>query len=211
MVTQKGLDKDSELAKKIDKAVFPGGVQGGPHNHQTAAIAVAMAEALKPEFKEYGKQVVKNAKVLAEQLMSKGVKIVSDGTDNHIVLIDLTPQGPGKGVFLQEALDAAGITVNKNTIPGDPSSPFYPSGVRLGPPAITTRGMKEKEMELIADWIAQIVNEIKKYQLPAEKEERREYLKKFKKEIKANESIKKIRQQVLELCKKFPIYEDFQW
>lgn len=205
MVTEKGLEKDSELAQKIDKAVFPGGVQGGPHNHQTAAIAVALEEALKPEFKEYGKQVVSNAKVLAEELMKKGLKLVSNGTDNHMMLIDLTPQGPGNGVFLQEALDMGGITVNKNTIPADPSSPFYPSGVRLGTPAITTRGMKEEEMKVIANWIAQIANEIKNYQLPEIKEERGEYLKKFREDMAENEVIKKIKKQVLELCQKFPI------
>lgn len=211
MVTKKGLEKDPELAQKIDKAVFPGGVQGGPHNHQTAAIAIALGEALKPEFKEYGKQVVKNAKVLAKELIKKGVKLVSNGTDNHMMLIDLTSQGSGKGVFLQYALDVGGITVNKNTIPEDPSTPFFPSGVRLGTPAITTRGMKEKEMEMIANWITQVIEIIKDYQLPEDKEERKEYLKNFKKEISENEAIKKIKQQVLELCQKFPIYENSRW
>ncbi len=211
MITEKGLKKDPELAEKMDKAVFPGGVQGGPHEHQIAAIAVALSEALKPEFKEYGQQIVRNAKFLAEELMKKGVKLVSNGTDNHMMLIDLTEGGPGRGVFLQDTLDMAGITVNKNTIPEDPSSPFYPSGIRLGTPAITTRKMKEAEMALIANWIAQIVDLIKKYQLPQEKEARREYLKKFREEISNNETIKKIKQEVLELCKKFPVYEDLQW
>ncbi len=206
MVTEKGLKKDPQLPEKIDKAVFPAGVQGGPHEHQIAAIAVALEEALKPEFKEYGKQVVKNAKVLAEELMKKGVKLVSNGTDNHMMLIDLTADGPGRGVFLQDALDMAGITVNKNTIPEDPSSPFYPSGIRLGTPAITTRGMKEKEMGLIAGWISQIANEIKDYHLPETKEERREYLKKFREEMSVNSLVKNIKQQVLEICNKFPIY-----
>ena len=205
MVTEKGLEKDPELAGKIDRAVFPGGVQGGPHNHQTSAIAVALGEALKPEFKEYGKQVVKNARALAEELMKKGVKLVSNGTDNHMMLIDLSREGSGRGVFLQEALDLAGITVNKNTIPEDPSTPFYPSGVRLGTPAITTRGMKEEEMKLIANWIAQIVNEIKPYRLPKTKEEIKDYLKKFREEIVKNEPIKRIKKEVLELCQKFPI------
>jgi len=205
MVTEKGLKKDPELPKKIDKAVFPGGVQGGPHNHQTAAIAVALGEALKPEFKEYGKQIVKNAKALAEELMKRGVKLISNGTDNHMMLIDLTPYGKGLGVFLQDALDLAGITVNKNTIPEDPSSPFYPSGVRLGTPAITTRGMKEKEMQLIGEWIAQVINEIKNYRLPENKEEIGQYLKSFRKEMVENKIIKEIKQKVLEFSKKFPI------
>ncbi|MFH1894650.1 MAG: serine hydroxymethyltransferase [Patescibacteria group bacterium] len=204
MVTEKGLRKDPELPEKIDKAVFPGGVQGGPHNHQTAAIAVALGEVLKPEFKEYGKQVVKNAKILAEELMKKGVKLVSNGTDNHMALIDLTPDGTGRGVFLQDALDMAGITVNKNTIPGD-LSPFYPSGVRLGTPAITTRDMREEEMKIIAGFIAGVADLIKGYQLPENKEERGEYFKKFRQDMENNETIKKIKQQVFDLSKKFPI------
>ncbi|MDD5145673.1 MAG: serine hydroxymethyltransferase [Candidatus Pacebacteria bacterium] len=205
MVTEKGLKKDAELGEKINKAVFPGGVQGGPHNHQTAAIAVALGEALKPEFKEYGKQIVKNSKKLAEGLMERGVKLVSNGTDNHMVVVDLTPDGPGRGVFLQDALDMAGITVNKNTIPADPSTPFYPSGVRIGTPAITTRGMKEKEMELISDWIARVADLIKNYKLPGTKEERIEYLKRFKSEIENNDQIKKIKSEISEFGKNFPI------
>lgn len=205
MVTEKGFKRDPELAKKIDKAVFPGGVQGGPHNHQTAAIAVVLGEALKPEFKEYGRQIVKNAKALAEALMEREVELVSNGTDNHMILIDLTSYGKGMGVFLQDALDLAGITVNKNTIPEDPSSPFYPSGVRLGTPAVTTRGMKEKEMKKIGGWIAQAVNEMKNYRLSENKEEIGQCLKNFRKEIAKNKAIKEIKQKVLELGKKFPI------
>lgn len=207
MVTQKGLDKDPELADKIDKAVFPG-LQGGPHDQTTAAIAVALGEALKPEFREYAEQIVKNAKALAEELMRNGLKLVSDGTDNHLMLIDLTPFGKGKGIFVQEALDLAGITLNKNTIPADPSSPYYPSGVRLGTPAITSRGMKEDEMKLIANWIVHVINEVKDYQLPENKDERTVYLKKFREEITNNAVIKKVRQEVLELCKQFPLYPD---
>jgi len=207
MVTKKGLEKDPELADKIDKAVFPG-LQGGPHDHQTSAIAVALGEAMKPEFKEYGKQIVKNAKALAKALMDKGIKLVSNGTDNHLILIDLTPFGKGKGLYVQDALDLAGITVNKNTIPSDPSSPFYPSGIRLGTPALTTRGMKEKEMELIGDWIARVINEVKCYEMPDEKDARDKAIKKFKKEIVKNQKIKKIKKEVFELCKRFPIYPE---
>lgn len=205
MVTEKGLRKDPDLVQKIDKAVFPSGVQGGPHNHQTAAIAVSLGEALKPEFKEYGKQVVKNAKVLAEELIKNGLKLVSGGTDNHMILIDLTSFGVGMGVFLQEALDMAGITVNKNTIPRDPSSPFFPSGVRLGTPAITTRGMKEEEMKMIASWIAQTAAEIKNYRLPEDKEEIKQYRQRFKEDMAKNETINKIKKEVKKLCQKFPI------
>ncbi|TSC75232.1 MAG: glycine hydroxymethyltransferase [Parcubacteria group bacterium Gr01-1014_30] len=205
MATQKGLEKDPDLGKKIDKAVFPGGVQGGPHNHQTAAIAVALKEAMTPEFKEYAAQITKNAKVLAAGLMERGVKIVSGGTDNHLMLIDLTPYGNGLGIFLEEALDMAGITANKNTVPQDPSSPFYPSGLRLGTPCITTRGMKEKEMTEIAAWIARVVDLIKDYQLPEDKGERKSYLRNFRKEVAVSETLKKIKEEVIELSKKFPI------
>lgn len=205
MVTEKGLQKDPELAEKIDKAVFPG-LQGGPHDQTTAAIAAAFGEALKPEFKEYAKQIVSNAKSLAAALMRNGLKLVSNGTENHLMLIDLTPIAKGHGVFAQEALDLAGITINKNTIPQDPSSPFYPSGIRLGTPAITTRGMKETEMEQIAGWIAAVINETKKYKLPAEKTEISEYVKKFGEEIKGNSVVKKVREEVRELCGRFPLY-----
>ncbi len=205
MVTEKGLKKDPELAEKMQKAVFPGGVQGGPHNHQTAAIAVALAETLKPEFKEYGKQIVKNANALAKELMEQGLKLVSNGTDNHMLLIDLTPFGKGWGVFLQEALDLVCIIANKNTIPEDPSSPFYPSGVRLGTPCLTTRGMKEEEMKKIGNWIAKVVQEIKTYQLPESKEERSQYIRKFKEEMAENKILQEIKKEILEFSKKFPI------
>ena len=207
MVTEKGLKKDPELADKVDKAVFPG-LQGGPHDHTTAAIAVALGEALKPEFKEYAKQIVKNAKVLAQSLMDNGIKLVSNGTDNHLMLVDLTPFGKGKGIFAQEALDLGGITLNKNTIPNEPSSPFYPSGIRLGTPALTTRGMKEEEMKLIGKWISEIIMEVKNYQLPDDKEERNRVLKKFREDIKNNQTIKRIKQEVVDLCKRFPLYQE---
>jgi len=205
MVTEKGLAKDPELADKIDKAVFPAGVQGGPHNHQTAAIAVALKEALEPEFKEYGKQIVKNAQALGESLKAQGMRLVSGGTDNHMLLVDLTAYGVGTGVFVQDALDAAGITVNKNTIPKDPSSPFYPSGIRVGTPSLTTRGMKEGEMEQIGTWIADVAESVAEYQLPGTKEERISYLKQFKKDIAENQKLKEVKAKVEELCKQFPL------
>lgn len=201
MVTQKGLKKDAELPKKINRAVFPN-LQGGPHNHQTAAIAVALLEATKPQFKKYGKQVVKNSKFLAKELVSKGIKLISNGTDNHMILIDC---GKGKGILLQEALEKAGITVNKNTIPGDSSSPFYPSGVRLGTPCVTIRGMKEREMKKIAGWIAEVAGEIKNYKF-IDNNKRADFFYKFKKEINKNKKLVKIKKEVSNLCKKFPIY-----
>lgn len=135
----------------IDRAVIPG-LQGGPHNHQTAAIAVALEEALQPEFKEYGHQVAKNAQVLASELTELGFNLVTGGTDNHLMVVDLNNMNVS-GKEGERALSKAGITVNKNTVPFDPRSPFDPSGIRLGTPALTTRGMKEKEMRQIAHWI----------------------------------------------------------
>lgn len=139
----------------IDRAIIPG-LQGGPHNHQTAAIAVALGEALTPEFRQYGKQVVANAKKLAEELKSRGFEIVTGGTDNHLMVVDLTNKDIS-GKQGSDALGKAGITVNKNTVPFDPRSPFDPSGIRLGTPALTTRGFKEDHMVQVADWIDQAV------------------------------------------------------
>lgn len=135
----------------IDRAVIPG-LQGGPHNHQTAAIAVALKEAMQPEFKVYAKQVVDNAQTLASELMSKGFELVTGGTDSHLLLVDLTSKNIS-GKEAEKALGKAGITVNKNTVPFDPRSPFDPSGIRLGTPALTSRGMKQNEMKQVAVWI----------------------------------------------------------
>ncbi len=140
----------------IDRAVIPG-LQGGPHNHQTAAIAVALQEAMQPSFKVYAQQIITNAQTLAAALMAKDFDLVTGGTDSHLLLIDVTNKNiSGKGA--EAALGKAGITVNKNTVPFDPRSPFDPSGIRLGTPALTTRGMKEQEMVQIADWIDQAIN-----------------------------------------------------
>ncbi|MFA6184429.1 MAG: serine hydroxymethyltransferase [Parcubacteria group bacterium] len=207
MVTKKGLKKDPELSKKIDRAIFPN-LQGGPHNHQTAAIAVTLGEAMKPAFKKWGMQVVKNAKALANELTKKGVKLVSGGTDNHMMLIDC---GKGRGIFLQEAFDKAGMTVNKNTIPADPSSPFYPSGVRLGTPFITVRNMKEKEMKKIATWMQIVIEEIKEFDFPEDKKDFPQYMKKFRTFIGKNKKIKEVRSEIKAMCKKFPVYQDLKW
>ena len=139
----------------IDRAIIPG-LQGGPHNHQTAAIAVALGEALTPEFKEYGKQIAKNASKLADELTKRGFNLVTGGTDNHLMVVDLNNKDLS-GKQGEKALGLAGITVNKNTVPFDPRSPYDPSGIRLGTPALTTRGMKEKEMEQVAEWIDQAI------------------------------------------------------
>ena len=205
MVTEKGLAKDPELAEKIDRAIFPG-LQGGPHDHQTAAIAIALAEASTDEFKAYGRQVVANARALAQTLMARGLKLVGNGTENHLILLDLVRQlGAGGGIFGQMALEKAGMTTNKNTIPKDPSSPFYPSGVRLGTPAITTRGMREGEMEKIGGWIADVIAQISHCRLPENKNERVGYLADFTKQLESNAAIGGVGRQVKELCLEFPV------
>jgi glycine hydroxymethyltransferase len=149
----------AEHADAIDRAVFPA-LQGGPHNHTTAAIAVALQEAATPEFKAYGQQIVRNAKALAEALLSHGFTLISGGTDNHLLLIDMTSKGV-TGKQASRALARAGIETNANTIPYDPRKPFDPSGVRIGTPSITSRGMKEPEMQRIATWIDQVVSDVK--------------------------------------------------
>lgn len=168
-----------ELGKVIDKAVFPG-TQGGPLMHIIAAKAVAFGEALKPEFKEYQEQIAKNAQVLSKALLDKGFNIVSGGTDNHLMLIDLRPFGL-TGKEFEKRLDEVHITVNKNAIPNDPEKPFVTSGIRVGTPAVTSRGFKEAEMEMIADWMMQIA-----------------------KDFEANKE--RITKEVIALCEKYPIY-----
>jgi len=148
----------AELAQAIDRAVFPG-LQGGPHDHTTAGIAVALKEAATPEFREYGRQVVSNAKALAGELRERGFDLVTGGTDNHLLVVDLT----NKEVFGKKAaqtLDRAGIIVNYNTVPYDPRKPFSPSGIRLGSPAVTSRGMKEAEMRRIAAWMDEVIGNV---------------------------------------------------
>lgn len=196
MVTERGLKKDPEIKSKIEKAIIPG-LQGGPHNHQTAAIAVSLEEALKPNFKKYAAQVAKNAKVLAEKL--------GTASENHLILLSLTDYGYGMGYQAQYALEEAGITVNKNTIPGEPASPFYPSGIRLGTPALTSRGMKEKEMVKIAAWIKRALEEIRGFDLPKEQEARKDFLKEVKAKLHQNKNLKKIRQEIKEFASRFPV------
>jgi glycine hydroxymethyltransferase len=145
----------AEYASVLDKAVFPG-LQGGPHNHTTAAIAVALHEAAQPDFGSYAHQVVANAKALAAALLDRGYNLISGGTDNHLILIDLSPQGIG-GKPAAKALDRAGIEVNYNTVPFDPRKPFDPSGIRIGTPAITTRGLAESHMAQVAAWMDEAI------------------------------------------------------
>ena len=196
LVTKKGLQKDSELPQKLEKAVFPG-LQGGPHNHVTAAMAVAFEEARKPEYKVYIESVVSNAKVLAEELGSY--------TENHLVLLDLSSYGFGLGYQAQIALEEAGITINKNTVPNDKASAFYPSGIRLGTPALTSRGMGEDDMRKIASWIKQVLEEVKGNDLPEIQEERKEFIKEFRKKAKENENLKKVRTEIEQFVKSYPV------
>lgn len=156
----KAVERTKEnIPTLIDRAVIPG-LQGGPHNQQTAAIAVALGEALTPEFKAYGHQVALNAQALSKALISRGFNLVTGGTDNHLMVVDLNNKHLS-GKEGEQALSRAGITVNKNTVPFDPRSPYDPSGIRLGTPALTTRGMKEAEMERVADWISSAIEHAK--------------------------------------------------
>jgi glycine hydroxymethyltransferase len=174
----------AEHASKVDKAVFPG-LQGGPHMHTLTSIAIALAEADTPEFVTYAKQVVKNAKRLAEKLLEHGFDLVSGGTDNHLLLLDLRNKGL-RGKKFAKALDRARIVTNYNTIPADPASPFNPSGLRMGTPAITTRGMKEAEMEQIAGFMKRIVEDIDN-----------------------DAVIEQVGKEVLMLCSRFPVPDHF--
>jgi glycine hydroxymethyltransferase len=194
MVTKKGLKKDPELASKIDRAVFPG-LQGGPHNNTTAGIAQALIEADSSSFRRYGAQVVKNAKVLADELKKGGLKLVCDGTESHLLVVDLRPLGLS-GNVVAEALEATGIIVNRNSVPNDSAPPFYPSGIRLGTPALTTRGMKEKEMRKIASWILKVVDYVKDKKLPEDKEKRAKFLKSFRKSLEKDKFLKGIVSEV---------------
>ncbi len=173
------LTNNEELALKINKAIFPG-TQGGPLMHIIAAKAVALKEAMSEEFKEYQRQIVKNAQVLAKALLEKGIDLVSGGTDNHLMLIDLTAKGM-TGKELEALLDKAHITANKNAIPFDTQKPFVTSGVRIGTPAVTSRGMKEEDMLVIADCIADLVDN-------------------------KEEAVERCSEKVAALCKKYPIY-----
>ena len=171
----------AEHAKTVDSKVFPG-MQGGPLMHVIAAKAVALKEALSPEFKIYQRQIVKNAQTLAKALMTSGFRLTSEGTDNHLMLVDLR-KSELTGKVAQETLDKARITVNRNTVPFDTRSPFVTSGVRIGTPAVTTRGMKEKEMERIADFISRALRQ-----------------------VNDDGALRAIADEVGELCKKFPVY-----
>lgn len=205
LVTERGLARDEDLGKKIDSAIIPG-LQGGPHNATTAGIAIAAAEAMRPEFKQYGQQITKNAQALARALQENGVQLVGGGTENHLTVIDLTDRGPGLGSQVAFAMDVAGIYANRNTIPQEPGSPFYPSGVRIGTPLVTTRGMKEPEMAKIAAWIAQVVDHTTQQQLPENRKEWGKHIKQVKEAMKTDETLLAIRQEITAFARQFPLF-----
>lgn len=176
------LTNSEEHMKKMNSKIFPG-IQGGPLEHVIAAKAVAFGEALRPDFKTYMKQVVDNAKVLAETLMQNGFKLVTDGTDNHLILVDLS-NTEVTGKIAETSLDESGITVNKNTVPNEKRSPFVTSGIRIGTPALTTRGMSSSEMKTIGNWISQVLKDPENVSLR-----------------------NKVREEVRGLCQQFPIYK----
>lgn len=192
-----------ELSAVIDQSVFPS-IQGGPHEHTIAGIAVALGEAKTSEFSTYAKQVVRNAQVLSDLFMEAGLDVVSGGTDKHLVLIDLRSINASAWVVAW-ALEYAGIVVNRNTVPFDTGSSVYPSGIRLGTPAVTTRGMKEKEMKIVGKWIIDVIDLVKSYQMPKDKETRVAFLSQMKKELPANKKLLAIADDVKMLCVKFPI------
>jgi len=203
MVTDKGLKRDPDLGAKIDRAIIPG-LQGGPHDNQTAAIAVALLEASTPGFKKYASQIVKNSQTLAASLTSYGFDLVSGGSDNHLILIDLRNKKVSGNVAAL-ALEQAGIVVNKNGVPYDTNPPFYPSGIRLGTPAITTRGLKEKDMKKVAEWINMAIELVSPNEAPFEKETRTLWWKEEKKKILANKKLLAIGREVKAFASKFPL------
>jgi len=203
MVTKSGLERYPDLATKVDKSVFPW-LQGWPHNHQILSVAVALWEALKPDFKEMNKQIIKNSQFLAKELINFWHELATSWTDNHLILMKTWK---GRGWFMQEALDIAWITLNKNTVPNEPCSPFNPSWIRMWTPIMTMRGMKEKEMKQVAIWINKVFLIIKDFKYSLDKEERKKINSKFKEFIENNNELKQIRLEVKDLCMKFPIYK----
>ncbi len=204
MVTKKGLKKDPDLADKINKTVFPG-LQGGPHENTIAGIAVALKEAAKPTFKKYAKQIVRNAKVLAAELKKEDFRLITGGTDSHLLLIDMSNKNL-LGNTVAEALEAVGIVLNRNAVPFDINPPFYPSGIRLGTPGVTSRGMKERQMKIIARAIAKTVSALvkakEKMGLTSKQERDREVRQKL---IARTPELKQIKQKINQLCGKFPV------
>ncbi|MEX0896430.1 MAG: serine hydroxymethyltransferase, partial [Patescibacteria group bacterium] len=206
LVTERGLQRDPDLAKKIDAAIIPG-LQGGPHNATTAAIAIAAKEASTAQFRKYAKKIRSNAATLAVSLLKQGIQLVGGGTQTHLMVLDFTPIGVGLGTQIAHALDVAGIYANRNTVPNEQGSPFYPSGLRVGTPLITTRGMGDTEMRQIADWIVRVTEHVTTEQLPTDKKERQAFLHHFKAQAAKDPVLKKIRTEVKALASGFPLFQ----
>lgn len=208
MTTAKGLKKDPELPQKIDKSIIPG-LQGGPHLNTIAGIGVALKEATKKSYISYCEQIIQNAKVLADDLSSYGYNLVTGGTDSHLLLMDLRNKEL-LGNTAAEALESVGIILNRNGVPYDPNPPFYPSGIRLGTPGVTSRGMKEKEMKVIAKYIHEVLHDIaetkRKLEISFTAEKKREFRNKI---ITETKSLGNIQLEIKKLCKRFPIKNSY--
>lgn len=207
LVTERGLARDAKLGGDIDKAIIPG-LQGGPHNATVAGIAVAARQAAQPDFRAYARQIRANADALAGTLMEHGLKLVGDGTENHLMVVDLTLLSEGLGTQAAFALDVAGIYANRNAIPNEPCSPFYPSGLRLGTPLVTTRGMQVAEMAQIGSWIARVIARVKDAILPAEKSARAPFIRAFREKAQVDADLLAIRREVKAMASQFPLFQE---
>ena len=207
LVTERGLARDSKVGNKINAAVIPG-LQGGPHLATIAGIAIAAAEAMQPGFQQYARQIRQNADTLALSLQQNGLKLVGDGTENHLMVVDFTPYSDGLGTQVAYALDVAGIYANRNAIPNEPCSPFYPSGLRVGTPLVTTRGMKEAEMNAIGRWIAAVTEHVKESTLPTDTKARPAFIKAFREQANHDGELLRIRAEVKALATQFPLFAE---
>jgi len=208
MVTNKGLKKDPDLAKKVDQAVFPR-LQGGPHMNAIAGIAVALKEAQTASFKRYAAKVIKNSQAMAEQLIKEGFELVAGGSNTHLILIDLKNKGL-LGNTVAEAFEAANIVLNRNSVPHDPNPPFYPSGIRMGTPGITTRGMGVREMKIIAKCMGEIVEDLvqikEKEDIQLDQEKKASVRQKI---IAQSKEIKKTKKIIKNLCRQYSLPKEF--
>ena len=208
MITRKGLKKDVDLAKKINSAIIPG-IQGGPHLNSIAGIAVALKEAQSAKFQKYAAQIIVNGKALAEGLTHEGFKLVTGGTDSHLIVANMA-QFDILGNTMAEGCEAAGIILNRNSVPHDPNPPFYPLGIRFGTPGLTTRSMKEKEMKLIASWLVLVAHDLqntaKKLKMSVEDQKRPENRAAI---INRSRFLKTVKTKTVSLCKQFPIPETY--
>lgn len=207
LVTERGLARDPKLGAKINSSIIPG-LQGGPHNATVAGIAIAARLAAQPTFADYARQIRANADELAGTLIAAGLTLVGGGTENHLMVLDFTSISDGLGTQVAYALDVAGIYANRNAIPNEPVSPFYPSGLRIGTPLVTTRGMKEAEMQQIGRWIAQVVERVRGDTLPEDRKARASFVRAFKEKAAADPDLLDIRAHVREMASAFPLFAE---